>query len=192
MFKKEYLLAKLYVHHCHHKTSSMLKCSNQICTNGYQHFNPLELECQSVICTMVHRLTMHEMCELCYRFHKTNLSSLACWPDTKPGGTECDSIWVGNNWERWYYKSHWYCIYKVTSLKQCIIVYLLQMWDRRDMHEMFCLENLEGSRYLECKVLAGIIVLKWILTLIPLTWRIWWAPNNASRWQTGFNSALKG
>jgi len=23
------------------------------------------------------------------------------------------------------------------------------------------------------------------LTLILLTWRIWWAPNNASRWQMG-------
>ena len=33
----------------------------------------------------------------------------------------------------------------------------------------------------------------WIfLTLNPLTWKIWWAPNNASRWQMGFNSACKG
>jgi hypothetical protein len=31
-----------------------------------------------------------------------------------------------------------------------------------------------------------------LLTLIPLTWRIWWAPNNASKWQMGFNSAFKG
>jgi len=30
------------------------------------------------------------------------------------------------------------------------------------------------------------------LTLILLTWRIWWAPNNASEWQMGFNSAFKG
>ena len=30
------------------------------------------------------------------------------------------------------------------------------------------------------------------LALILLTWRIWWAPNNASRWQMGFNSAFKG
>ena len=30
-----------------------------------------------------------------------------------------------------------------------------------------------------------------ILTLILLTWRIWWTPNNASRWQMGFNSAFK-
>ena len=30
------------------------------------------------------------------------------------------------------------------------------------------------------------------LNLILLTWRIWWAPNNASRWQMGFISAFKG
>jgi len=23
-------------------------------------------------------------------------------------------------------------------------------------------------------------------------WRIWWAPNNSSRWQMGFNSAFEG
>ena len=36
------------------------------------------------------------------------------------------------------------------------------------------------------------IYLYTILTLILLTWRIGWAPNNASRWQMGFNSAFKG
>ena len=30
------------------------------------------------------------------------------------------------------------------------------------------------------------------LTLSPLTWKIWRALNNASRWQMGFNSAFKG
>jgi hypothetical protein len=30
------------------------------------------------------------------------------------------------------------------------------------------------------------------LTLILLTWRIWWAPNNGSRWQMRFNSAFRG
>ena len=30
------------------------------------------------------------------------------------------------------------------------------------------------------------------LTLSPLTWKIWRAPNNASRLQMGFNSAFKG
>jgi hypothetical protein len=30
------------------------------------------------------------------------------------------------------------------------------------------------------------------LTLILLKWRIWWAHNNVSKWQTGFNLAFKG
>jgi len=30
------------------------------------------------------------------------------------------------------------------------------------------------------------------LTLNPLKWKIWWAPNNASRWQMGFNLAFEG
>ena len=30
------------------------------------------------------------------------------------------------------------------------------------------------------------------LTLILLTWRKWWAPNNASKQQMGFNSEFKG
>ena len=30
------------------------------------------------------------------------------------------------------------------------------------------------------------------LTHNSLTWKIWWAPNNASRWHMGFNSVFKG
>jgi len=30
------------------------------------------------------------------------------------------------------------------------------------------------------------------LTLILLRWKIWWASNNASKWQIGFNAACKG
>ena len=33
---------------------------------------------------------------------------------------------------------------------------------------------------------------RWYLTLNLLTWKIWWAPNNVSRWEVGFNSAFKG
>jgi hypothetical protein len=33
---------------------------------------------------------------------------------------------------------------------------------------------------------------RWNLTRILLRWIIWWACNNASRWQMGFNSAFKG
>jgi hypothetical protein len=31
-----------------------------------------------------------------------------------------------------------------------------------------------------------------LLILILLMWRIWWAPNNASKWQMKFNLAFKG
>jgi len=41
----------------------------------------------------------------------------------------------------------------------------------------------------ECRVQRPCQLLR--LTLILLTWRIWWAPNNASKWQMGFNSAFK-
>jgi len=40
--------------------------------------------------------------------------------------------------------------------------------------------------------LKEVLIVYITLTLNPLTWRIWWAPNNASRWQMGFNSAFKG
>ena len=32
----------------------------------------------------------------------------------------------------------------------------------------------------------------WDLTLILLTWTVWRAPTNASKWRMGFNSAFKG
>jgi len=32
--------------------------------------------------------------------------------------------------------------------------------------------------------------LKYSLTLILLTWRIWWAPNNDNKWRMGFNWRL--
>ena len=32
----------------------------------------------------------------------------------------------------------------------------------------------------------------WDITIILLTWTIWRAPTNASKWRMGFNSAFKG
>jgi len=43
----------------------------------------------------------------------------------------------------------------------------------------------------ESTVARSLDMLQRRLTLNPLTWKIWWAHNNASRWQTGFNSAFK-
>ena len=39
---------------------------------------------------------------------------------------------------------------------------------------------------------GGILGITPLLTLILLTWRKWWAPNNASKQQMGFNSGFKG
>ena len=41
-------------------------------------------------------------------------------------------------------------------------------------------------------LLMGTAVEQWLTLINPLTWKIWWAPNNASRWQMGFKSAFKG
>ena len=63
----------------------------------------------------------------------------------------------------------------------------------------FCIANHFFQRFREPLGFKGfrgwsrLTVLSWSpLTLILLTWRIWWAPNNASKWQMGFNSAFKG
>jgi len=48
-----------------------------------------------------------------------------------------------------------------------------------------CVHSHVRFMQLSCHVICG-------LTLILLTWRIWWAPNNASKWHMGFNSEFKG
>ena len=50
---------------------------------------------------------------------------------------------------------------------------------KRHSHTFFCLT-------------VSVALLPIVMCLILLTWRIWWAPNNASRWQMEFNSAFKG
>jgi len=38
----------------------------------------------------------------------------------------------------------------------------------------------------------NLAIFNFTLTLTLPNWRIWWAPNNASRWQMEFNSAFEG
>jgi hypothetical protein len=45
------------------------------------------------------------------------------------------------------------------------------------------------TNMLYCIMLLNLLLL---LTLILLTWTIWRAPTNASKWRMGFNSAFKG
>jgi len=49
-----------------------------------------------------------------------------------------------------------------------------------------------GNMLPNCEAPTCHIKLSFTLTLNPLMWKIWWAPNNVSRWQMGFNSAFKG
>ena len=66
---------------------------------------------------------------------------------------------------------------------------LLSIFDvRESVHHSTILTVKNPTR---CTSVIKILLLL-ILTLIPLTWRIGWAPNNASKWQMVFNSAFKG
>jgi hypothetical protein len=64
----------------------------------------------------------------------------------------------------------------------------------------FCKINIQYHFYTQYELVINIsyvcflvvFILNCDITLILLTWRIWWAPNNASRWQMGLNSAFKG
>ena len=53
--------------------------------------------------------------------------------------------------------------------------------------------NIMTNSFRQRGLLAESWCIMWcrILILILLTWRIWWAPNNASKWQMRFNSAFK-
>jgi len=71
---------------------------------------------------------------------------------------------------------------------------------RRNPHRETCpsnedLQSENWERYEECTAPCARLnrlTYKSYLTLILLTWEIGWAPNNAKRWQMGFNLAFKG
>ena len=83
---------------------------------------------------------------------------------------------------------HAYCIFLITKVTNInsehvlIITFPRQQW----LRERTWMSHL----YVDLYWLSG-SVMKTPLTLILLTWRIWWAPNNASKWEKGFNSAFK-
>jgi len=59
--------------------------------------------------------------------------------------------------------------------------------------QVWCWRRTEKFSWTACiKVKKNYVGSRGRVTLILLTWRIWWAPNNASKWQMGFNSAFKG
>jgi len=62
----------------------------------------------------------------------------------------------------------------------------------RHVLEESCRENQNTHFMVKKCFFENIAFFFFRLTLILLTYRIWWAPNNASRWQMRFNSAFKG
>jgi len=55
----------------------------------------------------------------------------------------------------------------------------------------FPVEMLQGCTIFHNKV-TEFLCQEMGLTLILPMWRIWWTPNNVSKWQMGFNLAFKG
>ena len=87
-------------------------------------------------------------------------------------------------------------------LRTCIILYCVSRSHNLFQYYpafhtcVFVLEVISSfhSPYLQC--MRAFVFSLWLitiihLTLILLTWRMWWVPNNASKWQMGFNSAFK-
>ena len=66
----------------------------------------------------------------------------------------------------------------LTFIEPCIVIYFYSKTNQ--MH------NISHLFYF------GTTLCIYFLTLILLMWRIGWAPNNASKWQVGFNVAFKG
>jgi len=54
------------------------------------------------------------------------------------------------------------------------------------------MQNSENKLYKLQFLSYKVLIRNRYLTLTLLTWRIWWAPNNASRCQMGYNSPFKG
>ena len=127
------------------------------------------------------RLWTH--CSRGHRFGKTaHLRYGKCSEQTKIGYTMAQAVscTAQSMWNLWWTKRHWdrfssslFCISPDSITSPVLHTYL-----------PFC------HKCYKIVTIWGII--KYCLTLKPLTWNIWWAPNNTSRWQMGFNSVFKG
>ena len=88
----------------------------------------------------------------------------------------------------------------------------VQFWEERTgLYNSFChnvliteMQHSYDSRYIRASIVirteninvvqqtVPILLKIYYLILIQQTWTIWWAPNNASKWQMGFNLAFRG
>ena len=88
----------------------------------------------------------------------------------------------------YFLETVWWC--KVSSCRVhncCLFISQQHVWFSSHCVPWFY-SNIAGVKFL----ISYTLRLWCILTLILLTWRIWWSSNNTSRWQMGFNSVFKG
>jgi hypothetical protein len=78
----------------------------------------------------------------------------------------------------------------LSSSERLFILYIIKFYFRTcECHKYWSIL----SAFPRCRLYSGLFQNFYHgLTLILLTCRIWWASNNASRWQMGFISAFKG
>jgi len=79
------------------------------------------------------------------------------------------------------------------TLQPCL--YIKALFFYQSMHQWVVLQNGVKIYIKTAPTYFGVSVTPSsgsALTLILLTWRICWAPNNAMEWHMGFNSAFKG
>ena len=90
--------------------------------------------------------------------------------------------WLAEDW--WELKSLVSCWLVNTSVLRELVASIFMVWAVKQFRYI--------SEDLSLRFQLSVLICLAGLTLILLTWTIWWAPNNASRWQMGFNSAFKG
>ena len=92
-------------------------------------------------------------------------------------------------------KELWFDTSLLHSVHTCTHIHALMSWCLIMCRAKFTINIIIIIIKLTCDWATCWHSLTWLevsLTLNPLTWKIFWAPNNASKWQMGFNSAFKG
>jgi hypothetical protein len=150
-----------------------------------------------ILCVTEHRLHHEELTS----FHVENyvLGSFCCGKSKYRGGV---CIFVHNSVKFTSLDIDNYCLYQ--DFKACAIhpnsrhdklcflaTYICLYSSPRGNFNTF-LTNLLIWLCINSLITILAVLFVETLTLILLMWKIWWAPNNASKWQMGFNSAIKG
>ena len=96
-------------------------------------------------------------------------------PNSRPPATKALHTACGNNTS--IVSSSWWWAYECPKHVEQIIIAIKH--------------SVASSWFSSSRLRRGLLWTAEELNLIMLKWRIWWASNNANRWQMGFNSAFK-